>query len=274
MPAPSLKPTLIVIFGFCALPASAATLLFSDNFNTADSPNLDASDQTGRRGGLLAEEVQIRSSRIQHSISDNQLNLLNGATGRIRFQSSAALPGDVWWNFASGAAGAAILADGGFRVSFDWTPADNTADEWISFNVGLPGIAAGEPLFRVNDSQTDLGILFRNSGGTQFFQNGAGTTGGVFDVSTVATRQVVLDYTFGSFADGSNVLANASVDGQTVVSHTFQWNNNNGELYMELGSLVNGTRIDNLAITTIPEPASVFLFGTAFGLAALRRRRA
>lgn len=274
MSAPSLKPGLVLILGFCALPASAATLLFSDNFNTADSPSLDASDQTGRRGGLLAEEVQIRSSRIQHSISDNQLNLLNGGSGRIRFQSSTALPENAWWNFASGAAGAAILADGGFRVSFDWTPADNIADEWISFNVGLPGIAAGEPGFRINDPQTDLGILFRNRGATQFFQNGGGALGGDFDVTTLGTRQVVLEYAFSSFADGSDVVARASVDGQNVVSHTFQWNNNNGELYMELGSIVNGTRIDNLAIRTIPEPTSVFLLGTAFGLVALRRRRA
>jgi hypothetical protein len=273
MSFPSFKTSLALLPAFCALPASGATLIFADNFNTEDSPSLDASDQTGRRSGLLAEEVQIRSSRIQHSISGGQLNLLNGNTGRVRFQSSTALPTNVWWDFASGAAGAAILADGGFRVSFDWTPADNTADEWISFSVGVSGQAAGEPNFRVNDGQTDLGILFRNRGATQYFLNGPGSLGGLFDVTQLGTRQVVLEYAFSSFADGSDVVARASVDGQNVVTRTFQWNNNNGELYMELGTLANGTRIDNLAIRTIPEPGSVLLLGTAFGLAALRRRR-
>lgn len=41
------------------------------------------------------------------------------------------------WNFASGAAGAQILADGGFRFEFDWTPLNNTTDDWVCLNVGF-----------------------------------------------------------------------------------------------------------------------------------------
>jgi len=229
--------------------AARRTPILSDNFNAPDSADFDASNQAGRRGGLLANDVQLRSSMIQHGIADNQLNMLVAGEGRIRFHDAANLAN--WWNWAAGAGGAAFIAEGGMRVEFDWTPVDNTSDNWIAFDIGFPNSGA-EPAVRVNDPGTDFGILFRNNGGTQHFDNGAATDGTPFNIPTVATRHVTLDYAFGSFADGAPVSVTVAVDGLPVVTNkVFQWAGNGGALAMELGNLAAGTRIDNLSISTL-----------------------
>jgi len=201
--------------------------------------------------------------------------LLAGAnSGRVRFQDAAALPGDALWNFASGAGGSQILQDKNFRFAFDWTPADNTSTNWISLSVG---INVFDIATRVNDAQTDFGILFRNNGGTQLFDNGAATTGGNFNVPIVATHHAQIDFSFTSFADGSNVIATPSVDGVPVgTPFTFQWDNDGGVMNLELGNLAGGTKLDNISISTVavPEPSAVWLLAMAgVGVAAIRRRR-
>lgn len=277
--------SLFCFFGLNALipAASASTLILSDNFNGRDNTNFDESDQTGRRGGLLGPSVQLRSSRIQQQISGNQL-LANapanptGGSGRIRFQEAASLPTNVWHDFASGPAGAAILLDGGFRVEFDWTPTGNTVDRWVSFSVGIaaqPVAPVSEPSTRVNDGQTDFGILFRENGASQFFDNGVAVTGGSF-AATTAARHVLIDYTFNSFADGSSVGVAASVNGTNVATRTFDWDSNSGVLYMELGSYQNGTLFDNFSLSSlsrVPEPSTWVLGGLLAAGAVLRRRR-
>ena len=86
------------------------------------------------------------------------------------------------------------------------------------------------------------------------------------------SRHLVLDYTFTSFADGSPVNLAASVDGTEVFNGGgFTWDNNGGEFYMEIGTLEN-TRLDNLAISTIPEPSGALL-GALGCLALMQRRR-
>jgi len=90
--------------------------------------------------------------------------------------------------------------------------------------------------------------------------------------ANVGLRQVQIDYGFTSFADGSPVTMQAWVDGQSVFSNTFAWAGNEGALYMELETL-EATRIDNLAISIIPEPATAALAGLGvLGLLARRRR--
>ena len=229
--------------------AARSTPIFGDNFNAPDTANFDASEQTGRRTGLLADNVQLRSSMIQHGITDNQLSMLVAGEARIRFHDANNLAN--WWNWAAGPGGAAITGEGGLRVEFDWTPADNTSDNWISFNIGFPAGGA-EPGFRVNNPGTDFGILFRNNGGTQFFDNGAAETGESFDVSTVATRHITLEYAFGSFGDGAPVSLTVSVDGTPILTNrVFTWDGNAGSLAMEIGNLATGTLIDNVSVSTL-----------------------
>lgn len=269
-------------------PASApAVTIFSDNFNAPDSNNLDNSVQTGRRGGLLGDSVQVRSARIQSAISNNQLHLLRHATsgaGRVRFHDLDAngAATNTWHDFSTGIAGQAILNDGGFRVAFDWTTPDNAANNWISLAVGFPTAAVlAEPSTRLNHVETDFGILFRSNGshttelgGAQFFDNSvATTTTATFDGANL-TRQVVIQFNLDSFADGSTVLASAWVDGtQMLANQPFLLENNGGAFRMELGSYeIGGSRFDNLVIETIPEPAAAALAAAGLAL-GLRRRR-
>ncbi len=63
--------------------------------------------------------------------------------------------------------------------------------------------------------------------------------------------------------DGVNVLSN----------QTFQWENNGGALYMELGNLATGTKVDNLSVRTIPEPSTLGLLSVATLALSLARRR-
>ena len=260
----------------CASPASAAVLLFADNFNAPDIGNLDLSSQAGRRSGLNPL-IQVRSSRIQHGIVGGQLNFLNTNTGRVRFHDDAdnsTATAGAWYDWAAGAVGSQILADGGLRVEFDWFPDNATSNNWVAVNIGHSGESAGEPAFRVNSASNDSGILFRFNGATEIFDNGANLGAGGSSPAIVGPRRIAIEYGFGSFTDGTPVSVRASVNGQNVYNGAFAWSGNAGSLYMELETLQN-TRIDNLSISTVPEPTTTLIQGLigAAGLAMTTRRR-
>lgn len=253
-----MKPKILVLLlAGLTLPAvHANTLLWSDTFDVPDAPNFDQAPLTGRLGGALASTVFMRSAKVQQTIVGNQLRL---GGGRVRFQNTAG-----WYDWASGPEGADILADGGLRMEFDWTTTDTTTPNWVSCDIGFPSNAIlAEPVVRVNQAQTDYGILFRGNGGTQRFDNGAATITGSFAAGAV-TRHVVLNLGFQSFADGTNVKALAMVDGTQVDSYSFTWDNNSGILYMEVGTNQAGMLIDNFKISTVPAIYSTALAGTSF----------
>jgi hypothetical protein len=263
----------IVVLAASLGAASAASVIYTDNFNIADTSSLDGSDQTGRHSGTAANDILVRSGGVQMTITSGSLDFKTAdPAGRVRFQPTS-LPANTLYNFAAGTTGSSIIADGGFRFEFDWTP-DNTTnnDGWISLSAGYSSFDA---TVRVNQAATDFGILFRNTGGVNYFDGGSGFTGTSFDVSGGAfTRHATIDFLFGSFADGSNVTANAYVDSLLVSSHNFTWDGNGGALHLELGNLGSQKSLDNLSITTIPEPATTGLAVFAGCFACFRRRRA
>ena len=131
----------------------------------------------------------------------------------------------------------------------------------------------------INDDNGNLtndnyGILFRNDGRTERFDDNVNLgAGGNFTASPGGvTRLVEISYAFSSFADGSPVTATSKVDGLQVASDSFTWSGNAGAMRMELGNGVANSRIDNLTISTIPEPTSALLLVSALGLCARRRR--
>jgi hypothetical protein len=270
--------SLYALLASVTLPASAGTVLFSDNFNAPDTGNLDLSDQTGRRSGLNTG-IQIRSSRVQHGIVGNQLNFLNVSTGRVRFHEDSdnnTSTAGAWFDWASGAVGTRILADGGLRFEFDWIAGNNTSANWVAFDIGHNGELAGEPGFRVNEASNDLGILFRFDGtnidaGAQIFDNSVLIGTGTFSPSIIGLRHVVIDYLFNSFADGTPVTVIAKMNGADVYTGGFQWSGNAGQLYMELETL-ESTVIDNVSVSSVPEPSAGML-GAICGLSLLARRR-
>lgn len=251
-------------------PARAGTLLFKDNFDTADTSNFDGAPLTGRLTGTLAATVFARSAKAQQTIAGNQLSMIRTAngSGRIRFQESAG-----WHDWASGAAGSATLADKGMRVEFDWTPPDLTAPDWVALDIGHSNQTVTEPTVRVNDSATDYGILLRNNGQGSRFDNGAGLGNTVAYSPVAGVRHVVIDFGFLSFADGSTVSTQTSVNGVQVASDSFFWDGNAGAIYMELESFQNGEKIDNFSVTTLPPEFLVNLAPNSFVSGAVQGRQ-
>lgn len=242
-------------------PAGANTLLFKDNFDTADTNNFDGAPLTGRLTGTLATTVFPRSAKAQQTIAGNQLSMVRTAngSGRIRFQTTGG-----WQNWAAGTAGTTILADGGFRVEFDWTPPDLTAQDWVALNIGHSGQSVTEPAVRVNDGATDYGILFRNNGQGVRFDNGSSPGNTVAYPSVAGVRHIVIDVGFLSFADGTTVSTKSTLNGLQVATDSFTWDGNAGVINIELEGLQNGQKIDNFSISTLPPEFLVNLAPNSF----------
>jgi hypothetical protein len=100
------------------------------------------------------------------------------------------------------------------------------------------------------DPETDYGILLRGNGGAQRFDNGSGVAVGSFTSPHNNKQHVMIDFDITSFADGASVDVVVTVSGIQIDSYTFTWDNNNGEIYMELGSYFTGALIDSYSVST------------------------
>ena len=78
---------------------------------------------------------------------------------------------------------------------------------------------------------------------------------------------------FSSFADGSTVTATLKVDEIQFASGNFTWDGNGGAIRMKLRYNAANVSIDNLTISTIPEPAGAAMASLGMLGLFLRRRR-
>ncbi len=181
----------------------------------------------------------------------------------------------------------AITDDGGFVVEFTVNPTGgNTSSDWFGVSLGhtSDSVANAYAYYtEVNDPEVDFGILFRGNGGYSTFGDGTfhGETGSFasghgpdefFDVRI----EVETD----SFASGESATVRALVNGQqldisTAVGDelTFLWDQDQSN-YISLESRVMPSAIDDLTISTIPEPSALALLCSAIiGLVAYVRRK-
>lgn len=259
---------LVLAVGFSATHADAA-VLFTDNFDVADSGSFDAADLTGRLGGPASAETNLRSYAAQQSIVSGNLELKH--EGGVRFGAQTDR-----YNWAGATTGSDILAASGFQVTFDWTH-NGSSTEWVAFKVGTVNDDSG-----VNAASVDHAMLIRqNISGTgqwtERWDNGAATAGTISynpAIGATTTYPVVLTYSFDSFADGAPVNLSAVVNGIEVANDNFTWDGNGGELRIELGTGVLQL-VDNFTVTTrpIPEPSTMVLLVLA-GTALFVRKRA
>lgn len=247
--------------------AAPGDLLWSDNFDLgSDTTDFDGSSLAGRLGGPLgsAPDCVARASGIQQWITSNQLNLRGG---RIRFERSASGPRFDWAGTASGssaaniAAAANILDAGGMKISFDYVPTNNTSTNWVNVSVGFPVGFDGQA---INNGETDYGVLLRNNGATERFDNGFNKGPGGSFPATTTSRHADYYYAFSSFADGTEVRSRVVVDGIQVAADTFYLENNAGEFYfvVEVGEV--GTLVDNLTVSTVPTIYEMAVTGDEF----------
>ncbi len=250
-----------------AAQAAPGDLIWSDNFDLgSDTTNFDGASLAGRLAGPLgtAPDCVARASGIQQWITSNQLNLRGG---RIRFQRSAAGPRFDWAGTAAGssaaniAAAANILDAGGMKISFDYVPTNNTSTNWVNVSVGMPSSFDGQA---INYFETDYGVLLRNNGATERFDNGFNKGPGGSFPATTTSRHADYYYAFSSFANGTEVRSRVVVDGIQVAADTFYLENNAGEFYfvVEVGEV--GTLVDNLTVSTIPTIYDMAVTGDEF----------
>ncbi|MCW1886376.1 PEP-CTERM sorting domain-containing protein [Luteolibacter flavescens] len=251
--------------------SGAATVLYSENFNNEASPNYNAgtTPETNFGGliGVLQSSGTGQGNNAGSTAWQFSSGLAGGASGGgsngLRFGTS---PG---FNWATGPIGSLILADGGFSVSYDFDlNGFGAADDWMSVRVGNSAENIG-----VNNANVDYGVLTRGDGRMQTFEGG-GPTMDVNEMGTASAPTVhrfTLQYAFTSFAAGSTVNFTGFVDGVPIGTDTFTWNGTD-DVKIFLGGRVNGSLIDNVQVSTIPEPSVALLSGLGI-LALVRRRR-
>ncbi len=243
------------------LSPSSDITFFADNFDAPDGSFNNAS-LSGRLSGTLAGETYLRSFGTDQGIDSNRLALAysgSGSGGGVRFELATNDPtsgATDRYDWAGGSAGADILASGGITITYDWTPTDVGSSEWHAWSLGT-GNGDSTDTSRVNNSDTDYGILIRQNGGTQRFDNGSSLgTGNSIPTTDNTPLAVALSLSFDSFADGSNVTAVTTIGGTEIASDTFQWDGNAGALRFEIGCNEDGHRIDNLEISTFSPAGS------------------
>ena len=252
-------------------PASAATLLFSDNFN--DNPNDQASTfnnnlastQSGSIGVTTYTVGSGTGNAVQHSNASEMLLAHfseNGNNGRVTLNNDFATQ--------------ANSLDQALVFSFQLKAVANfnSSTSWGAFTVGTntnPFVNTGG----------GAAILFRQSGAIQAFNAGTVVYGGDssspnnWSVNDLVTVTLSGTGGVGSAFDGGGSEVNFKVGGTDLGTFTLA---QQSVAYLTFG--IEGApstgpavfKIDDLGVTAVPEPGAVLLGGLGM-LALLRRRR-
>lgn len=259
--------------------ASAATLLFSDNF---DSERVGAS-VFNESNALTADQSGTAATKTYTTVLgggwDGAYQRGNGGTwlmyaGTGGFGSSN-MRGSLNYDIAA-AANTQPLGSQALQISFNMSVTLGiTASDWTSFTIGNQN-----PF--VNEGTVGFSSLFRDSGATQQFSNGADLNPSPlfpnpspsFTDGQLITF-ILSDATgFGSAfnSDGETDVVKMYV-GNTLTNTFTGLNLDAADQFISFHANNVVANIDNLTITAIPEPSAILLSGLGV-LALLRRRRA
>ena len=288
--------TLLLLSAFSVLGANAsANVLFSDSYDRAD--NLDIDADTAGMGGSLAPLTYVEKGDIIAgdgftNIKNNQLYLADGPNASSYYLDH---------NFTD----SAILTDGGMKIGY--TIASNLggpveADRWCGFGVGNSANEVEHSYLDYN-VDADLGYTdpdgeyyrFRGSfdrdlpgvsdfliswsankeGIIQVFKNGTTETGGenyaIENCSLTGNDRLEMELFFDDFNAGTNVDVNILWNGAVVGTDSFAWDNDNSNYIGFSTRQATGFVVDDLEISTVPEPGTIALLG--LGGLVLRRRK-
>ena len=159
-----------------------------------------------------------------------------------------------------GANSAAILANGGFSIAFDWNENGAASGDWFAVRVGSGGENSG-----VNHGGVDLGFLIRAEGSASTFNNTAETAFANTDATT--NNQVELRYAFDSWDAGTDVALTTFLNGNELGTDTFTWNTTD-DMRIVFGTRYNDGLVDNITISTLSRmssPSAVLTFTNSNG---------
>lgn len=253
--------------------ASAATLLFSDNFNegtpnesAATFNNNLAATQSGSIGVTTYSVLSGSGNAAQHGNGGNKMTLATFppftglGVGRVSLNN----------NFATQANAANQPLQVSFNILNVFGYAGDTT-RWVHFNVG------DSQNLDINSPTTMVGVLFRVNGQTQTLIGG-GAQGTEPDWAADDLVTVTLSSTSGtgSAFNGNGSWATVQIGANTIGTFNLGTQTN---AYLTFGAFnfdtgqFGGGEFDNFTVTLIPEPSTALLGGLGL-LALLRRRRA
>ncbi len=228
--------------------ASAQTLLFSDNFDTARDLN----------GGAFSDFTYLTPDQAGTAGTQTYNTFIDNGGANYAYQRGN---GGMWLMYANGVhagsinmrgslnydiAAAANTLGSPLEIKFNMSVSDGTdPTQWTSFTVG-----GGQNPF-VNDAGVGFSSLFRDSGGTQQFSNGADLGG----APTFTNGQVITFVLSDAAGTGSAFNSDGASDVVkmyvgTTLTNTFtglDLNATDQFISFHAGSTV--AQIDNLSIT-------------------------
>ena len=249
---------------FVTGPANAE-VLYSENFdgegtafnayNAGTTPEINV-------GGIDALESTGQSQGGNAGDTAWAMRLPTSGANGLRFGNSGG------YNWATGANSAAILAAGGFSISFDYT-IGTAGSNWVLVRVGN-----GAENANVFGADVDSAVFARGTGTIVTRDNNV-SSGEQGTATANAPRSAEFIYEFDSWAAGTTVTFTGLIDGAVVATDTFNWDGTNDVKIVFSGFDGNGgttNEVDNIVISTVPEPGSLALIGLG-GLLIARRRR-
>ena len=261
-------------------PQADAQLLLSDNFTaggTSDTfdinQNLPARQSgslaptTYTKGGTGDLNAQVGNPTMRVNGDGDYLLMAFG----VRVSPDDPIP-----------AGASA---GGVSIRFDVAPDNNAgSDQWTAINIGM---TEADRIVAVNGAEPHFGVLFRANGLIQAFDGpnavsagnetyGPSNLGGT-DNNFTPVRVDLTDPIDGDPLDGQNqtdvnVYSSLVNNGTTPVYSFTKTGGGYSGRYINFNTLDIGG-IDNLQITTIPEPTGLLSLAGLAGAALARRRR-
>lgn len=250
---------------------SPAAVLFSDSFDRTSGstgPNgASWGDNDNALGGTVTQTYSMDTSRgggAQNTVEGNVAVFRNGAT-------------QINTDFST-------LAPLGYTVAFDFTR--RPVNGFITLGIGLdPSIIPATGGFNGNsflfdtDTTTDGAILLQQdnvtagAGRIQLFNAGAAvaTTDNAFPNNDQTHSALVTVDAPAGYGSGALGTISVSIDGGTATSSSITFDGENSG-YLAFFTNQTGPTIDNLVISSIPEPGGIVLTSLG-GVALLLRRR-
>ncbi len=256
---------LVTCLATLVAPAASAALLFSDNFDaTANVTPNDQITNPGRQGGPLATLGYIVAGNSQIGNTGTLAPYGGGSPGD---ELLVAFGGGGRINYNFSGVGAPL------EITFNGLPEFNGGtDNWIALTIADQGAGTF-----ITDAGVDGGVLFRANGATELWgdgaNSGAGGTGTATGLNTWSSYKVVISDTAGT---GSAFTGNGSVmayyqNNVLLGTHTLNQLGATDGYIGFVGANIAG--VDNVVISTIPEPGAALLIPAALGFLARRRRR-